>query len=108
MGIFKKATRENKPWRLLLRGVSGSGKTHSALIIANELKGDGRICVIDTEKMSSAHLADKFDFDAVDFGEYSEVHNPKKYIELIEAAEKEGYTVVVIDSFSHAWNGKGG
>jgi hypothetical protein len=33
---------------------------------------------------------------------------PERYIEAITAAEAAGYEVIVIDSVTHCWNGKGG
>ncbi|MDZ4726468.1 MAG: AAA family ATPase [Leptospira sp.] len=106
---FQKAALQQKKWRLLLRGVSGSGKTRSSLIIAKELAEGGKICLVDTEKMSSTHNAKDFDFDVVDYNLItSNDHNPERYIKLIELVEQEDYKVLIIDSFSHSWMGVGG
>jgi hypothetical protein len=107
--VFKKAELAQKKARILFRGTSGSGKTTSALIIANELKGKGRIALVDTEKLSSTHNAKKFDYDVVDFdGSTGTGHHPDRYIKLIEIAEANKYSVLIIDSFSHVWMGRGG
>lgn len=110
MELFKKATLQTKKWRILLRGTSGSGKTTSALMLADALKGkDGKTALVDTEKMSSTHNAKRFDYDIVDFNTVtSNNHTVKNYIGIIDEAEKAGYAVLIIDSFSHAWIGNNG
>jgi hypothetical protein len=100
--MFRKATKSQSRLRLALVGPSGSGKTFSALAIAAGL--GGRIAVIDTEHGSASKYASDFDFDTVHLASY----DPRVYIETIKAAEAEGYDILVIDSLSHAWTGKGG
>jgi len=101
---FKKATKTAARLRMALIGTAGSGKTYSALSIATHLAPGGRIAVIDTEHGSASKYADLFNFDALDLESFS----PKVYIEAIQAAEREGYDVVIIDSLSHAWMGRDG
>lgn len=101
--MFKKACKKKQKLRLLLEGASGSGKTYSALLLAKSL-GD-KIAVIDTEK-GSASLYDKLtDFDTC---ELAPPFTPEKYIAAIAEAEKQGYDVLIIDSITHEWSGKGG
>jgi len=83
-------------------GPAGSGKTYTALTIAKEL-GD-RVAVLDTERGSASKYADRFGFDVVELDSY----DPRRYVEVIEAAAAEGYDVLIVDSLSHAWSGKGG
>jgi|TARA_R110000824_G_scaffold94756_2_gene228387 hypothetical protein len=83
-------------------GPAGAGKTYTALTVAAEL-GE-RIAVLDTERGSASKYADKFSFDVVEL----ESFDPRRYVEVIEAADQAGYQVLVIDSLSHAWTGKGG
>jgi hypothetical protein len=101
---FRKATKAQAKLRMAFVGPAGTGKTYSALNIARHL-GE-RIAVIDTEHGSASKYASgkPFDFDALDL----ETYEPETYIEAIEAAENAGYDVIVIDSLSHAWIGKGG
>ncbi len=107
---FRKAERTQARLKIALTGPSGSGKTFSALLIA---AGIGkRIAVVDTENKSASLYAgmDKgplagFEFDAL---EIDPPYTIAKYLEAIEAAEKGGYDVLVIDSISHAWAGEGG
>ncbi len=104
--IFQRATKTQSKLRLALVGVSGSGKTYSALAIARGL--GSRVALIDTERGSAAKYADVFTFDTINlddaFGDFS----PRSYVRAINAAVAEGYDVIVIDSLSHAWIGKGG
>lgn len=107
--IFQPAKLEMKKWRIMLRGTSGSGKTTSALYIATTLAEGGKVCLIDTEKLSSTHNAKRFKFDVVDYnGITKNDHNPERYIKLIDYVQENGYKVLVIDSFSHVWMGKNG
>lgn len=96
---IKKAVRTAKKSKIALNGVSGSGKTFTALALAQGLKNGGRICVIDSENNSSALYSDVFDFDILNL-EQPTVDN---YLKAIQAVQKAGYDVLVIDSLSHAW-----
>ena len=101
--MFKKAERKQARLRLALAGPCGSGKTYSALQMA---KGLGeKIAVIDTEHGSASLYADVADFDVM---ELHAPYSPERYIEAIQAAEKAGYDVLIIDSYSHEWTGPGG
>lgn len=101
---FKKATKAQAKLRLGLVGPSGSGKTYTALQLATHLVPGGRVAVIDTERGSASKYADLFEFDVIEPDTFS----PKVYVEAIQAAERAGYDVLVIDSLSHAWMGKDG
>lgn len=101
--MFKKAERKQARLRLALAGPSGSGKTYSALQMAKGL--GGKIAVIDTEHGSASLYADLVDFDVM---ELHAPYSPERYVEAIQAAEKAGYDVLIIDSYSHEWTGPGG
>ena len=101
--MFKKAERKQAKLRLALAGPSGSGKTFSALLMAKGL--GGRIAVIDTEHGSASLYADIADFDVL---ELHAPYSPERYAEAITAAERAGYGVLIIDSYSHEWTGSGG
>ncbi len=103
---LRKATRKKAKIRLGLSAVSGGGKTYSAILIAKGLCGDlSKVAIIDTENGSAdlyAHL-----------GEYNVLpltapFSPERYIEAIRSCEKAGMEVIIIDSISHEWDGKGG
>lgn len=102
---FTPAVRRNTHILIALAGASGSGKTFTALELATGLAGTGKIAVIDTEAGRALHYADRFKFDHCDL---IPPFTPARYREAIEAAEKAGYAVVVVDSFSHEHAGEGG
>lgn len=99
---FHKATKKQSFLRLALIGPSGSGKTYSSLRIAQGL--GQKIAVIDSERGSASKYADEFNFDVMELDSFS----PQDYIKGIEEAVKAGYDVLIIDSLTHAWIGKGG
>jgi hypothetical protein len=106
--MFQKATRQQSRLRMTIDGPAGSGKTYTALRFAHTL--GGRIAVIDTERGSaSKYVGDSpdgtpWDFDVMNLTTFS----PEKYTEAILMAAKAQYSVLVIDSLSHAWEGVGG
>jgi len=99
---FTKATKRKARARIALAGPPGSGKTWTGLLFASVL-GE-KVAVIDTERGSASKYADAFQFDTIELTTFE----AEKYIEGIEAASTAGYDVLVIDSLSHAWAGKGG
>jgi len=99
---FQKATKGSARLRLALIGAAGSGKTYTALSIAQHLGGP--VAVIDTERGSASKYSDVFQFDVLELESFS----PQTYIAAIQAAEEAGYRVLIIDSLSHAWTGKEG
>ena len=104
MSGFKTATKAQAKLRLGLIGPAGSGKTMTALRIAHGL--GGRVAVIDTERGSASLYAGErgLGFDVLEL----ETYEARKFIEAIADAEASGYDVLIIDSLSHAWAGKGG
>jgi len=99
---FQKATKKSARLRMALMGVAGSGKTYTALNIAQHLGGP--VALIDTERGSASKYSDVFEFDVLELESFS----PQMYIDAIKAAEEAGYKVLIIDSLSHAWTGKEG
>lgn len=91
--------------RMAIVGPSGSGKTYTALKLATEMPYE-RIGIIDTEFKSSHRYAQTFQkrFFMVELDDCS----PKNYIAALKAAEEANLEVLIIDSLSHAWIGKGG
>jgi hypothetical protein len=100
---FTKATRKKAKLRLALTGVSGSGKTYSALMLAKGL--GGKVACIDTESCSASLYSHLIDFDVL---ELSAPFSPERYIDAIKQAEESGYDTLIIDSMSAAWAGSGG
>ena len=106
---FSQVTREKSKLRLALAGPSGSGKTLSALLLASGITGDwNRIALIDTEHGRAKFYADRSDLGtgAFLYQQMSAPYSPDKYMQMVrEGAEAVGTDgVVIIDSFSHAWD----
>lgn len=103
---LRKATRQQAKLRIGVTAPSGAGKTYSSLLIAQGLASSwDKIALIDTENRSGdlySHL-----------GEYNIItldapYTPERYIEAIKACDTAGMEVIIIDSASHEWDGKGG
>lgn len=99
----RKAQRFQVKIKMALIGPSGAGKTYSALRVANGI--GGRTLLLNTEGDRGYLYADQFDYDIVDL---QAPYTPERYIEIIEFAEREKYDVLIIDSGSHEWSGRGG
>ena len=102
---FKKAVKHEAKLRMAIAGPSGSGKTYTALRVGTALANGGKVAFLDTEHGSASKYADIFSFDVM---ELAAPFHPRRFVEAIKAAEQAGYTVLVLDSLSHAWNGAGG
>lgn len=103
---LRQATRQKAKIRLGLSAVSGGGKTYSALLIAYGLCGNwSKIALIDTENGSGDLYADLGPYNVLPLlPDYA----PEKYIEAIKTCENAGMEVIIIDSITHEWDGKGG
>lgn len=105
----RKAERQGARLLIQLSGVSGSGKTYSALQLAYGLAGNdaSKVVLIDTENRRGSLYANALPeaFNIIDF--YAPF-SPERYIQAIDAACKAGAEVIVIDSVSHEWEGPGG
>lgn len=100
------AQRHQVKLRLGLSGASGFGKTYSALLLAYGITNDwSKIAIIDTENGSASLYSHLGDYNALTL---EEPYNPERYIQAIETCEKAGMEVIIIDSITHEWSGKGG
>lgn len=103
---IRKAERRQAKARVAFIGPSGTGKTYSSILFARGLAGpEGKILLVDTEHHSGelySHLTD------YDYAEIEPPYETEKYLEAIQAAEENGYDVLILDSISHAWAGQGG
>lgn len=103
-----------------LSGGSGTGKTYTALLMARGIaetmtgKPGAPIGYVDTENRRALHYKAAFpemmhfDFKAVDDKGDLVGFGPERWIEVIDAAEAAEMPVLILDSFSHAWEGVGG
>jgi len=103
---LRKAERRQAKLRIGLSAPSGAGKTYSALLIAYGITGDwGKVALIDTESGSGELYAHLGDYNTM---RLDAPYSPERYIEAIQACEDAGVEVIIIDSTSHEWEGKGG
>lgn len=115
---IRKAQREGARLVVCLSGVSSSGKTHTALLLAlGMVRGDpNKIGFLDTENRRGSLYADVFQkLDApwktdVPFliGDLYPPFSPGRYVEAIQEFQKAGVEVLIIDSATHEWEGQGG
>lgn len=105
MFIIRKAEKAQTKMRLGLAGVSGSGKTYSALLLASGLTTWEKICVIDTENRSADLYSTLGAYNVITL---AAPYSPERYIEAITACEQSGMEVIIIDSITHEWDGVGG
>lgn len=105
---LEEATRQGLIPLIGVYGKSGSGKTHSALLLARGLAGpDKPIAIIDTERKRSGALVGLIP------GGFKRINleapfTPETYSEAIAILEREKMGAGVIDSMSHEWDGEGG
>lgn len=109
---IKKAERQRRPLKISLEGLSGSGKTFTALRTAFAMQRAGigkRIIVADSENESASLYAgvkidgEQWDYEVCPIP--SEAQNPEGYANLYEYLVRNGYGIIIIDSMSHAWHG---
>ena len=103
---LQKAQKEQVKLRVGISGASGFGKTYSALLLAYGMTNDwNKIAVIDTENGSANLYSELGNYNTVNL---QPPYSPERYIEAIELCEKSEIEVIIIDSISHEWSGKGG
>lgn len=106
---IRKAQRQGARLLIQLSGVSGSGKTFTALQLAYGMTGNhaDKVVMIDTENRRGSLYANALPqpFNIIDF--YAPF-SPARYIQAIEAACSAGAEVIVIDSVTHEWESEGG
>lgn len=98
-----------------LAGVSGSGKTYSALQLAYGLANGNakKVGLLDTENRRGSLYSDvltnkKGEVQRFLIGDLYAPFSPQRYVDAILEFQKAGVEVLVIDSGSHEWEGEGG
>jgi hypothetical protein len=105
------ASREGAKTVTAFAGVSGSGKTFSAILYAYGLakRNAAKVGFLDTENRRGRLYADilpgKAQFLIADM---AAPFSPARYSEAIKQFEAAGVEVLVIDSVTHEWEGIGG
>ena len=112
---LRKASRKKVKIRLGFSAVSGGGKTVSALLMAYGITGDwSKIALIDSENESADLYANHLLPNGITIGEFNTLplsapYSPERYIQAIKACEASPeIEVIIIDSITHEWDGKGG
>lgn len=117
MGILniRPAVREGARIVLGISGVSGSGKTYTALQMAWGLAGGDskKVGLLDTENKRGSLYSDilvnkEKQVQQFMIGDLYAPFSPKRYAEAIKEFQAAGVEVLVIDSASHEWEGEGG
>src|SRR5436305_3922456 len=110
MGILNIAPAERAGAHLLIQlyGPPRSGKTYTALRVARGMVGaKGKMGVLDTESGRARLYSDKL-VGGFAVGELTPPYTPRRYLEAIEEFLAYGVDILVVDSFSHCWEGAGG
>lgn len=103
---LRKASKQKAKIRMGFSAVSGGGKTYSALLVAKGLAGKwDKIAIIDTENNSADLYADLGDYNTLPL---QAPYSPERYIQAVKTCEDAGMEVIIIDSITHEWDGKGG
>lgn len=112
---IRKAQREGARLVIGLAGISGSGKTRTALELAFGLANFNadKVGFLDTENRRGSLYADVLASDKGEvqqfwIGDLEPPFSPQRYIDAILEFQKAGVEVLVIDSISHEWEGQGG
>lgn len=105
---FQPASRQGIKPLVGLYGTSNSGKTLSALLLARGFAGpNGKVILGDTESGRGALYADMVPGGYLRC-DIEPPFSPDTYTAFLDAAEAAEADAIVIDSFSHEWEGDGG
>lgn len=103
------ATRTATPVVIGLAGMSGSGKTLSALLLARGLVGDMEdVIFLDTEKGRGQLYADDARVAGYRYGRIDAPFTSDSFVDEIKKAAEAGAKCIIVDSVSHEWTGIGG
>lgn len=112
---IRKAERAGARLFITFAGISGSGKTYSALQMAYGLANGNasKVGLLDTENKRGSLYADILKNKAGKvqpflIGDLYPPFSPARYVSAIEEFQAAGVEVLVIDSGSHEWEGEGG
>lgn len=112
---IRKAVREGARLVIGLAGISGSGKTYTALQVAYGLANfdASKVGLLDTENRRGSLYAKALTkpdgtVDPFLIGDLYAPFSPQRYVDAILEFQAAGVEVLVIDSTSHEWEGVGG
>lgn len=112
---IRQAEREGARLVVGVSGISGSGKTYTALQLAYGLANydASKVGFLDTENRRGSLYADALRDEAGSvqkflIGDLIAPFSPARYIDAIMQFQNAGVEVLVIDSVTHEWEGPGG
>jgi len=113
MGVIdiREAQRQGAKLLIGLSGVSGGGKTYTALQLAYGIanKNAKKIGLLDTENKRGSLYADKLpNAEKFLIGDLLPPFSPQRYIQAIKEFQAAGIEVLIIDSVTHEYEGEGG
>ncbi|MFA6755775.1 MAG: AAA family ATPase [Bacilli bacterium] len=120
--IVEDAHRQSLKVKIGLTGATNTGKTWSALLLAgglllsegktdpkNKTKPDwDKVVLIDTERNRSLAYAELGDIGKFKYISFKPPYSPDRLLLALASAKRSGAEVIIIDSFTHIWNGEGG
>ena len=106
---IREAKREGARLVIGIAGVSGSGKTYTALQLAYGLASCNakKVGFLDTENRRGSLYADSLPEPFL-IGDLYAPFSPRRYADAIKEFQAAGVEVLVIDSVTHEWEGSGG
>ena len=103
---LQKAKKQQVKLRIGISSPSGFGKTYSSLLLAYGITNDwSKIAMIDTENGSGSLYSGLGEYNILNL---EAPYTPERYIEAMKVCENASMEVIVVDSLSHEWSGKGG
>lgn len=100
-GAWHVPTRSELKARIALQGASGSGKTYSALLLAQALCSDfSYVAVIETSYPAIDHYRYFSPFSIIPI---QAPYHPEKFLDALEQCVTTGKEVIIIDSLSSEW-----
>lgn len=99
---FEDATRPATNAFIALTGPANAGKTYTALAMATGMGTTVGVC--DTERGRASHYAGHFPFKHLRMPDF----RPQTLVRALAVGAQRGIDVMVIDSGTHYWSGRGG
>jgi len=115
--VIRRAERKQARLRFAVCAASNGGKTWTSIELAfgiveelldrRALSGsvEGKVGLVDTERKSAQLYAHLGPYDTVDL---DPPYTVERYVGAMNALERAGCAVIILDSISHAWAGPGG
>jgi hypothetical protein len=106
---IRDAQRHKVKTKMLLSGVSGSGKTTSALLIARGLcDSPQEILLIDTENRGEITANIFGNEGKYKYAEFPAPYSAQRFAQVVNECVKAGFKVIIFDTMTVFWTGEGG